>query len=496
MSEPRAARAAGAAAWAAVAVGAVLRVAQYLSGRSLWADESFLALNILNRSFVALAEPLEHNQAAPYGFLALTKLAVTLFGQSEYALRLVPLAAGLASLVLVLLVARRVLRPWLVPVAVASFAVCDQLIYYASEVKQYSTDVAVTLAIVLLALHLLERPLTVRVAALAALAGAAAVWLAHPAIFVLAACGLALVRRPARPRDLLPLAGIGAAWLASFGLFYFLSLEGMAENRKRQRFWGDAFMPMPPWTAEWAGWMKATTLQLFANPGGFDPIWLAIALFAVGCVYAAWRDWRRAAILLGPILLCLAASALRKYPFSSRLLLFVVPLLILLAVKGIEALAERTGRAGPVLAAAAAVGLLLLPAVSAARHLIHPRTREEIKPVLAWVRDNRQPGDVVYLYYGAQYPMQYYATRYGFAPGDYTSGKISRRNPERYLRDLDALAGNPRVWIVFSHPTTKRGLDEERYFLDHLDRLGTRVDELRVDGASGYLYDLTTDSRG
>jgi hypothetical protein len=143
-----------------------------------------------------------------------------------------------------------------------------------------------------------------------------------------------------------------------------------------------------------------------------------------------------------------------------------------------------------VLAVAAAVGLLLLPAISAARHVLHPRTREEIKPVLAWVRDRRQPGDVVYLYYGAQYPMQYYATRSGFAPGDYTSGRISRRDPERYLRDLDALAGNPRVWVVFSHPTTKRGLDEERYFLDHLDRLGTRLDELRVDGASGYLYDL------
>jgi hypothetical protein len=507
MSErPRFARAASrlltsnALAWAIVAAGALLRVAQYLANRSLWADESFLALNIVERSFGGLAAPLEHNQAAPLGFLALSKLAVVLFGTSEYALRCVPLLAGLVALPLFLFVARRVLAPATVPVALLSFAVSDQLIYYASEVKQYSSDVAVTLAILLFGFTVAARRLDWRTAVAGAACGAIAVWLSHPAIFVLAATGLVLLvcgihkdepdRDPVRPREffarVLPLAMMGIVWVASFGAFYAVSLGGMAENRKRQRYWGDAFMPL---TSEWGGWMKRTFVGLFADPGGFSPVWVAIALAAVGCGWLGWRNLRALSFLVAPVTLCLTASALRQYPFSDRLLLFLVPVLVLLAAAGVEAIA-RIKYAGPYLAAIAAVALLFEPSLAAARHLRHPRTREEIKPVLAWVRDRRAPGDTVYLYYGAQYPMAYYAERYGFAPGDYSSGKISRRNPDRYLRDLDELRGARRAWIVFSHPTTKRGVDEQQLFLDYLDKMGRRLDETHADGAAGYLYDL------
>lgn len=493
LERARAMLASGALAWTVAAAGALLRLAQYASNRSLWADESYLALNILGRPFLGLVEPLAHNQAAPFGFLFLEKLATVVFGTGELALRLVPLLAGLASLALFFWVARRLLRPDLVPLALALFAVSDRLIYYASEVKQYSTDVAVALALLLAALAALEGPLTARRAALLAAAGSAAVWFSHPAIFVLAGAGVALAASAAAGRDwprLARLVAVGAAWVASFGAFYLVSLDEIAENAKRQRFWGDAFLPMPPVTAEAAAWLRATFLELFANPGGFSPAWLALLLFLAGCAWLLATDWRRGTALLAPIALCLAASGLRMYPFSSRLLLFLVPALILGTVKGVELLATRTRAAGPLLGLALAAALLAGPAAAAARHLASPRVNEEIKPVLAHVRDRRQPGDVVYLYYGAQYPMRYYAPRFGFSEGDYVSGQISRRSPDRYLRDLDALGGNPRVWIVFSHATRKRGLDEEQFFLDHLDRMGRRLDEVRHPGASAYLYDL------
>ena len=131
----------------------------------------------------------------------------------------------------------------------------------------------------------------------------------------------------------------------------------------------------------------------------------------------------------------------------------------------------------------------------AARALRHPRTHEELKPILAHVRDNRLPGDVVYIYYAAQYPMQYYGPRFGLSEGDYVLGKIARRDPERYRRQLDALRGNARVWVVFSHTTEKKGIDEARYFLDYLDEIGTRLDERVATDASAYLYDLSAEGR-
>src|SRR6266566_3686397 len=87
-----------AVARALIAFGFLLRIARYLANRSLWLDEVLLARNILDRSFFGLLAPLDLNQGAPVGFLMLQKLAVSALGGSEYALRFVPLLAGIISL--------------------------------------------------------------------------------------------------------------------------------------------------------------------------------------------------------------------------------------------------------------------------------------------------------------------------------------------------------------------------------------------------------------
>lgn len=477
-------------AWTIVAFGALLRIAQYAFNRSLWVDESFLALNIVERSFGGLTQPLFHNQAAPIGFLWLEKLAVLVFGSSELSLRLVPLLASLVSLVLFLFVARRVLAKAAAPVALALFAVSDQLIYYASEVKQYESDVAVALGLLLAALWAAELPeLRPRAIAVLAIAGAAGVWLSHPAIFVLAGVGLTLGVAALIARNwgrVWRLGAVGAFWLANFALAYAVSLGGMAENAKRQRFWDTSFMPMPPGL----GWFKTTFLTVLEDPVGLTPAKLALALFAAGSIWLVVFERERFFLLLSPMLLCLVASGLRKYPFGDRLVLFLVPVFVLVTVKTVEAAATRGGRFGRVLAVVMAVALLVQPSTTAARALASPRTHEELKPVLAYVRDHRQPDDAIYVYYGAQVPMRYYGPRFGLGPDQYTLGRNSRRDPGKYREQLDALRGRPRVWIILSHTTERRGVDEKRYFVEYLDGIGRRIDQIEAPGSSALLYDL------
>jgi hypothetical protein len=72
--------------------GAALRLWQYAGNASLWLDELALARNIVDEHLgTLLAGRLDYNQVAPPGFLFCEKIAATLLGPSEAALRLFPL---------------------------------------------------------------------------------------------------------------------------------------------------------------------------------------------------------------------------------------------------------------------------------------------------------------------------------------------------------------------------------------------------------------------
>src|SRR6266536_3404307 len=81
--------------WAAVGLGAVLRIRNWMHDRSLWLDEILVANNIIHRDFAQLTHPLATNQAAPVGWLWAERVSINTFGVNEYTLRFVPLLFSL-----------------------------------------------------------------------------------------------------------------------------------------------------------------------------------------------------------------------------------------------------------------------------------------------------------------------------------------------------------------------------------------------------------------
>ena len=128
-----------------ICFGILIRVIQYFFNRSLWADEAVLALNIVNRSYLELLQPLDYDQGAPIGFLWIEKLAIQLFGNNEYALRLFPLLSSILSIFIFYKLAKIFLRLEAVPIALAFFVSLNYLLYFATELKQYSSDVFIAL---------------------------------------------------------------------------------------------------------------------------------------------------------------------------------------------------------------------------------------------------------------------------------------------------------------------------------------------------------------
>ncbi|MCC6488654.1 MAG: glycosyltransferase family 39 protein, partial [Candidatus Hydrogenedentes bacterium] len=225
-----------------------LRTAEYAHNKAIWLDEAYVALNVLDRDYTALLKPMEWGQAAPLGFLFAERFAVEHAGPGEYALRLVPYLAALAGAVLFWWLLRRWVSAQAGPIALALFALSPALTRYAAEVKPYSTDVLVTLVLVALATLCLERMSPIRIVALA-LAGAAAIWCAYPAAFVLAGIGVTLAMRIGAQRRWVILPGLmlmGAVWLASFAWYYRVSLRALGGNVEVMGWWAEYYMPVPP----------------------------------------------------------------------------------------------------------------------------------------------------------------------------------------------------------------------------------------------------------
>jgi hypothetical protein len=139
---------------------------------------------------------------------------------------------------------------------------------------------------------------------------------------------------------------------------------------------------------------------------------------------------------------------------------------------------------------AATAALMLVPAAAYATRSV-PHLRNEMKPLLDWVAEQRRPGDLMYVYYNGQAVFEYYAPRYGWNRSNTVAGTCARFAPAGYVPDLARLRGRPRVWVLIDDAVPMNDFDEKTFILAVLDHLGKRVDGRMSVGTRVYLYDLS-----
>jgi len=490
---------------AVVLVGVALRLRQFVEVRSLWMDEAMLALNIVERPLSGLAAPLDFNQGAPLGFLLLQKIATLVLGGSDIVLRLLPIAASIAALVLF----ARVATSWLGRaglLALLWMACSTPLVDYATEAKQYSGDMFVAVLLLWAAGPWLEGRASLRAHLALAAVGAAALWLSHPAIFALPGIGMVVAARALRPfwrRRLVAAAMVAAAWGLSAMLVYEVSLASLAANPALLTYWRDYF---PPPYGEAAGKWLVWALRAFVqDSAGLVPAEPVLAMAGVGLLSFVWRRPAMATLALMPVVVALAASAAELYPFGQRLLLFAAPGLFLLGAEGVRCVVTLTARAvspfvpgiasaaAPLVAVGLGLTLLVQPARAAWERFVHPRVVEHIRPGLEYLVAHRRPGDGVYVYYGAKPAFRFYSRSLPLEGDGLVLGRAHRSDPDAYLPELEALAARTRVWLVFSHECPSCAFNEREVLLDDLARDRRRVDAVELPGAAVYLFSRGSD---
>lgn len=487
--------------WIIICLGVILRLVQYLFNRSLWLDESYLALNIIDRTFLELLQPLSYNQGAPIGFLILEKIAVQIFNSSEYVLRLFPFLSGIASIFLFYGVAKHFIKSEAVPIALCLFAISGPLIYYSSELKQYSTDVFITLLILyFVARNIYSKRLTTSNIFFLGVLGATVIWFSHPSVFILAGVGMSLALSSFFRKEWARVARLSISfsfWSISLTLCYMVSMRGLSNNAHMLNYWDGGFMPFPPSSLNDIRWFVDSFFGIFNYPVGLSLSGIAALAFIAGSVSIFLQKKEQFFILILPIFLVLLTSGLHKYPFKGRLLLFIVPTLLLFIAEGVEHIRDNTRNNSAIIGVVFICLLFLTPSLSASYHLIKPRTREEIKPAISFLKEHEQSGDVLYLFLPSRIAYKYYSKRLNVNLNENIVGLHPKDNWVDHINQLNKLRGNKRVWFLFSHVRLyiSRGSVNEKFIVNYLDSIGERIESFKTNDASIYLYNLDDQQR-
>jgi hypothetical protein len=315
----------------------------------MWGDEAFIAVNFITRSFGELSGPLDHPQIVPVGFLWAQWLASRLLGTGEYALRLLPVIAGMASVLVFWRLAPRMISRRQAMAAVVIFAASYYPVRHSVEVKSYSLDLLIALTLLWQAWALCLAPKSIARWVVFFVSGSLAVWCSYPAVFIIGGSMFVLACRlyeeRARAGWFAGWAAGGAVMAVSFLLMWKMVAVGQEvhhEGIHELRGWASAFPPMdsPVGLVKW--FFRAHTGNMFAYPvGGNQGGSTATFCLIVFGIIALWRTRQRLALalLLSPFPLMFIAAALKKYPYgdSARVEQHIAPAACLLAGAGLVA---------------------------------------------------------------------------------------------------------------------------------------------------------------
>jgi hypothetical protein len=333
-----------------VVIGVVLRLFRYALGLPLWGDEGFLGVNIVDRGYRQLLQPLEYIQVAPIGFLWAERAMYLAFGMSEYVMRLIPTLAGISAVILFGYWARRILEPLAATIATGILAVSDLSIRHAVELKPYSIDLLVSMVLLVPAtLFLLGR--RDRYLVFLILVTPIAFFMSLPSIFVAGgiAAMLFVMFRKITVRQRVLAAVFAVAVAVSFGTLVevFIGKQFAGSGPDQVRLW--VFPPYDP--LQFARWFwRAHTDNFFGYPIDLASPWSGVnfALMVVGAV-VLFRSRRGliACLLLAPFVMTFIAAMLRRYPYgdSPRVGQHLVGPICLMIGVGCAAIIERLSSA-------------------------------------------------------------------------------------------------------------------------------------------------------
>lgn len=464
----------------AAAVGLCVLVVHdvpYLLHHSFWIDEAWVADSV--RAPIGLTRSIASSTPLAWTFL----LRLVPFGGAQR-LRLVPLAFAMLAAAAGYLFGRELrLTRFATGILTGAAALLSPAMLVRDDLKQYTAEACACLVLWVLVARVENEWRIRRLVAVAAVASIGMLFAETAIVVGVAAMGSlgleCLVRR--QYRLLGQVAAASAGMLAAAAAIYETLVRPQI-TATLAAFWDPFYVPTR--SASTATSFIHLRLDQLAPYMGFGSLAVDAAGALAGIAALIWlRRYALAAMFPVILVIVIAASAARKYPFgdprTSTFWLVLVPVLMAVAVavggKLAARLAGRVPRAGTAvpLALAAAALAVWVPATGGyiRSHLI---PNEDVHSEVAYLDAHFRPGDVVIVNYGASYGFAYYYPRRpSFPPGVGPNGHdvsypglpwiivVGTGPPAVDIPDALAaaraeIASEPdgsrgRIWIVRSH---------------------------------------------
>jgi len=450
-----------------ILIGLLLRVFQFFFNRALWYDEAALAVNIINRDFSQLLQPLDYNQIAPVLFLWGQKLMTLLFGQTDWSLRIIPVLVGISCIWLTFKLGKLVFNEKIGLLASLIISLSHPLIYYSTESKPYILDQFFFLLITLLFITFLKNRNGQSLFHLCVV-GILGISFSFPIIFLLFSIGIILLPDLVKNETKLKfnLVFVLSSWALLFAFLNIFLFGEHGSDGKMNTFWASHFAPYSGELITTLTWYPSHYAQIFYTIIGFPKFFAIIPiLFSVLGLFAFLKEEKQITLaFLLPIIIHLVISGLHLYPFVERLNLYMAPTFSFLIAIGIYKISNKL--------------LLNISLIILVISLIFPITikipfqREEIKTPLEYLSKTIKDSEVIYVYYGSKPAFEFYKKHYFRNTNiQIEYGIESRDNLEFHKKQLINI--KKLDWLIFSHIYTKE-ISEEKYILSIINDFNSR----------------------
>lgn len=443
---------------AIILVGLLLRLKGLLINPSMWHDECGLAFNVINKNYSEFFGILRLNQMAPPLFMVATKFLVNLFSATknpatcDLVMRLIPFCCSVLSIGLFYLICREAFKTkFAIISAMLLFSINNELINYSFEFKPYSVDLFLILLAILIFSKLDLDKISYKKLAAYATGIALFIWFSFTSAF---AIGAGLINLLKSRKNFKKIAVLGTPFFISTLIYlFFYVLKIYAGNKGvMTNFWGNEFI-----NANLSNFLPllVENLRYFFFPAGAILFVLILIVYGIVILYRE-KQYDLTNLILLTFAILIAASVFHIYPFSKRLILFLIPLFLILMVKPVDKL-NWYGIGGKIKSFIIAAMFLsiLIPQLTFAftRINIQPINKGEFpREMMAYMAQNIKPDDVIFVNNASKWEYLYYSSFYNIKNGLILEN-LSNTPDEKYSTLLNNLSKG-KYWFYLPYDYT------------------------------------------